>query len=166
MGLLLGLLGGGGSILALPILLYLFNIAPRLATLYTLFIVGCTSLIGSISHLRKGNFETNTALRFGSASVLSVSITRLWVLPAIPEHIASLGSFEVTKTVALLLLFAVIMLVVSYKMIQNAPVVRLPDDGAKGALPILLRGFLVGLLTGLVGAGGGFLVVPALRVIR
>ncbi len=164
MGLLLGLVGGGGAILALPILLYAFGVAPEQATLYTLFVVGVTSFFGSITHLQQGNFDTKMALQFGGVSVLSVSITRLVLLPLIPDTVFIVGNVEVTKSIFLLLIFAIIMLIVAYKMIIDPPLVTI-NTIQYTTFAIVVRAVFVGILTGLVGAGGGFLIVPALHIL-
>ena len=118
MGLSLGLIGGGGSILTVPILVYLFSIDAVLATAYSLFIVGFTSLIGSISHIKMGNIHWRTAIIFGIPSILSVYSTRAWLVPAIPDTLFNIGNLEITKSLGLLLLFAIIMLLASYSMIK------------------------------------------------
>jgi len=162
MGISLGLIGGGGSILTVPILVYLFQIDAELATAYSLFIVGLTSLVGSFSHMRMGNIDFKTALVFGIPSIISVYVTRKFLMPAIPPHLFTVGEFEVTKTIGLLLLFAIIMLLASYSMIR--PQTHKTSEPTKGYnYPlILMEGMVVGLVTGLVGAGGGFLIIPAL----
>lgn len=162
MGLSLGLIGGGGSILTVPILVYLFQLDPVLSTAYSLFIVGLTSLVGSFSHMRMGNIDFRTAIVFGIPSIVSVYLTRLYLVPAIPEHLLSIGTFEVTKPLGLLLLFAIIMLLASYSMIRQTK--SNPQESKRGYKyhMILLEGIVVGIVTGLVGAGGGFLIIPAL----
>lgn len=161
-GLSLGLIGGGGSILTLPILVYLFKLDPVLSTAYSLFIVGLTSLVGSISHMRMGNIDFRTAVVFGSPSILSVFLTRLYLVPAIPDHLFTLWGFEITKPLGLLLLFAIIMLMASYSMIRKTKSdLSRSKKGYKYHL-IFLEGIIVGILTGLVGAGGGFMIIPAL----
>ena len=164
MGLSLGLLGGGGSILTVPILVYLFSIDAVLATAYSLFIVGLTSLVGSFSHMKMGNIHWKTAFLFGIPSIFSVFATRAWVVPAIPNSLFTLGNLEVTKSIGLLLLFALVMLAASWSMIRKpikAP--KTNTDEIKHHLPlIILEGIVVGAVTGLVGAGGGFLIIPAL----
>jgi uncharacterized membrane protein YfcA len=162
MGLSLGLIGGGGSILTVPILVYLFKIDAVLATAYSLFIVGLVSLIGSFSHIRQGNVEIRTAIVFGIPSIITVFLTRFYLVPLIPAKIISLGSLEITKPIALLLLFAVIMLMASYSMIKKQKP-KETKGGIRFNYPmILLEGAVVGVVTGLVGAGGGFLIIPAL----
>lgn len=179
MGLSLGLIGGGGSILTVPILVYLFQVDAVLATAYSLFIVGLTSLVGSVSHMRFGNIHWRTAIVFGIPSIISVFLTRSYLVPMIPDPIFTFGNsvnggaaLVITKSVGLLLLFAVIMVMAAYSMIKPAK----KDVGLNGGdscvadfdapsfnYPLILaEGAIVGLVTGLVGAGGGFLIIPAL----
>lgn len=166
MGLTLGLIGGGGSILTVPILVYLFSVDAVLATAYSLFIVGFTSLIGSFSHMKLGNVHWRTAIVFGVPSIISVFLTRLYLVPAIPNPIIQMGSFEVSKSMGLLLLFAVIMLLASYSMIKKPKKKDVKENDSSAVAfnypLILLEGAVVGMVTGLVGAGGGFLIIPAL----
>ena len=163
LGLSLGLIGGGGSILTVPILVYLFSVDAVLATAYSLFVVGLTSLIGSFSHMRLGNIQWRTAIVFGIPSIISVYLTRAYVVPAIPDPVFHLGNAAVSKAHAILLLFAVIMLLASYSMIRKRVVMENNDEEPRYNYPlILLEGIVVGAVTGLVGAGGGFLIIPAL----
>jgi uncharacterized protein len=163
MGLSLGLIGGGGSILTVPILVYLFSIDAVLATAYSLFIVGLTSAVGSMSHMRMGNIHWKTAFVFGIPSIISVFLTRAYLVPAIPSSLFSIGELEITKSVGLLLLFAIIMLLASYSMIRKQKFEAEKIETIKYNYPlILIEGAVVGVVTGLVGAGGGFLIIPAL----
>ncbi len=166
-GVSLGLIGSGGSILTVPILVYIMGINPVLATAYSLFIVGSTSLIGGIQNLKNKNADIKTVLIFGLPSIFAVYLTRAYLLPAIPEELWTLPSFALTKNIALMLLFAVVMIGSSLSMI-------LPSPGKKSSkreilsynYPLILtEGLLVGVLTGLVGAGGGFLIIPALVIL-
>jgi uncharacterized membrane protein YfcA len=164
MGLSLGLIGGGGSILTVPILVYLFGIGAELSTAYSLFIVGLTSLVGSFSHMKMGNIHWRTAIVFGIPSIISVYLTRHYLVPAIPNPVLSTSSFVLSKDIAILLFFAVIMVLASYSMIKKA---KPKLEGADGEVTfnypmILAEGLIVGAVTGLVGAGGGFLIIPAL----
>ncbi|MFD2146074.1 TSUP family transporter [Mucilaginibacter antarcticus] len=118
-GLSLGLIGGGGSILTVPILVYFFVIDPVLATTYSLFVVGLTSSVGAISHYQKGNVDTKIALVFGLPSLIAVFVMRKWVMPAMPHHILTIGHFELTKSVLLMLVFAALMLCASISMIRK-----------------------------------------------
>lgn len=162
MGLTLGLLGGGGSILTVPILVYLFGQDPITATGLSLFIVGATSGAGIYSHHRQGNIEWRTASIFGSASIISVFITRRWLVPALPDPLLSIGSVEVGKGTAILGLFAAVMVLSAWSMIRRRKLDTPKGPGARHLPSLLLIGLLVGLLTGVLGAGGGFLIVPAL----
>ncbi|MBP6391799.1 MAG: sulfite exporter TauE/SafE family protein [Flavobacteriales bacterium] len=167
MGLSLGLIGGGGSILTVPILVYLFMVEPVLATAYSLFIVGLTSLVGSVSHMRMGNIHWRTALVFGIPSILAVYATRAWLVPALPDPIFDLGGVVLSKAVGILVLFALIMVAAAYSMIRKPKAPLGPDERAEQAIafnyPLILgEGAVVGTITGLVGAGGGFLIIPAL----
>lgn len=163
-GISLGLIGGGGSILTVPVLVYLFHVDAVLATAYSLFIVGTTSVIGSVSYFMKGLVNLKTAVIFGIPSIAAVYLTRHYLVPAIPDVLFTAGDFEVTKSMSLMLLFALLMIVASYSMIKKGKPDA--DDAAaeqKFNYPlILLEGSVVGMLTGLVGAGGGFLIIPAL----
>ena len=167
-GVALGLIGGGGSILTVPVLVYLFSVDAVAATAYSLFIVGMTSAVGSVSYFRNGLVNVKTAVVFGIPSIISVFLTRAYVVPAIPKHVFSIGHFGVSKSLLMLLLFAVLMIGAAYSMIKKD---KMTDEmtAKKTASPqvfnypmIILEGTIVGLLTGLVGAGGGFLIIPAL----
>lgn len=167
MGLSLGLIGGGGSILTVPILVYLFHVDAVLATAYSLFIVGLTSLIGSGSHMRLGNIHWRTAIVFGIPSILAVYATRAWLVPALPDPLFSVGDTPVTKALGMLIFFALLMVAAAYSMIRKPKVPLGPEEPAEVALkfnyPLILgEGLIVGTITGLVGAGGGFLIIPAL----
>jgi len=164
-GISLGLIGGGGSILTVPVLVYLFHVEPVLATAYSLFIVGATSLVGVFPKYKNNMVNLRTAIIFGIPSIISVYATRTWLVPAIPENVLQIGGFTLTKALLLMLLFALLMTAASISMIRDKTT---NDDHAAPAelkfnYPvILIEGMLVGLLTGLVGAGGGFLIIPAL----
>ena len=163
-GIALGLIGGGGSILTVPVLVYLFNLDVVLATAYSLFVVGTTSIVGSFSFFKKGLINIKTAIVFGIPSIISVFLTRAYIVPAIPQEVFSIGNFTVTKNMLLMLLFAVLMIFTSYSMIKKDKEVRkeIPQKQQFNYPLILMEGILVGILTGLVGAGGGFLIIPAL----
>jgi uncharacterized protein len=163
-GIALGLIGGGGSILTVPVLVYLFRVDPVLATAYSLFIVGVTSAVGSFSYFKRGLVSIKTAIVFGIPSIVSVFFTRAFVLPHIPPKIFHVGNFMVTKSMLLMVLFALLMIVASYSMIKKRkqPVPETATPPTFNYPFILLEGTAVGVLTGLVGAGGGFLIIPAL----
>lgn len=165
MGLSLGLIGGGGSILTVPILVYLFHVDAVLATAYSLFIVGLTSLIGSFSHMRLGNIHWRTAIVFGIPSILAVYATRAWLVPALPDPLFTMGGHAVSKALGMLILFASLMVAAAYSMIRKPKAkaaVETPGEVSFNYPLILGEGIVVGTITGLVGAGGGFLIIPAL----
>jgi len=166
-GLSLGLIGGGGSILTVPVLVYLFNVDPLQATAYSLFIVGATSAIGAFPKYKEGQVNLKTALIFGAPSIIAVYATRKWVVPAIPTQIGQWGEFVLTKNVLLMLLFALLMVAASFSMISTQKSLGVAEKKSQffNYPLILIEGAVVGLLTGLVGAGGGFLIIPALVIL-
>lgn len=163
-GISLGLMGGGGSIFTVPVLVYLFGIDAFLATEYSLFIVGTSSLIGSVSYFKNGLVNVKTVLIFGIPSVISIFLTRIFLLPFIPDSIFRIGNFVMTKNIFLLLIFAGLMIVASYKMIRKNKVTEIKTRSLHKNNTSLAagEGLVVGFLTGLVGAGGGFMIIPAL----
>lgn len=164
-GISLGLIGGGGSILTVPALVYLLGISPVLATAYSLFVVGATSLAGAFTFMRRGLVDYMTAAVFATPSFIAVFLTRKFLLPAIPLQLFAIGDWVMTKDIAIMVFFALIMLAASISMIKNSSGVV---DISADQIPVLnysviaIEGALVGLLTGIVGAGGGFLIIPAL----
>ena len=167
-GLSLGLIGSGGSVLTLPIMVYLLGIDTVLATSYSLCVVGVSALIGSFQYYRKGWSDVRMALIFGIPSIISVYLTRAYIMPALPNVFFHIGTLEVTKPLFLMSLFAVLMFVASISMIRSGKknkIVDQPERRNSINLPfILAEGTIVGVLTGLVGAGGGFLIIPALVI--
>lgn len=166
-GVALGLIGGGGSILTVPVLVYLLSVEPVLATAYSLFIVGTTSVVGSVSYFQKGLVNVRTALVFGVPSIVAVFLTRAFIVPAIPAELFSMGQLVITKPIFVMLIFAILMIFASYSMIKKDK--KTEKQGSQQQVfnypLILLEGAIVGVLTGLVGAGGGFLIIPALVIL-
>ncbi|MEY3564276.1 MAG: hypothetical protein RJA23_446 [Bacteroidota bacterium] len=163
-GVSLGLIGGGGSILTVPVLVYILGVNPVLATAYSLFVVGSTSLVGAATYMKKGLVNYKTALVFAVPSFIAVFLTRKFLVQALPDPLFTVGEAIITKNIGIMVFFALIMLAASYSMItakkcvdcdENEPVVfNFPM--------IALEGSVVGVITGIVGAGGGFLIIPAL----
>lgn len=163
-GVSLGLIGSGGSILTVPILVYIMAVNPVLATAYSLFIVGATALVGGVQKALQKKVDFKTVLVFGIPSIAAVYLTRAYLIPLIPDVLFSMGAFEFTKSAALMVLFAFVMILASVSMIRPSAQDKAADaENISYNYPmILLEGTLVGILTGLVGAGGGFLIIPAL----
>lgn len=166
-GVSLGLIGGGGSILTVPVLVYIFKIDAILATTYSLFIVGTTSFVGGFNYFKNGLVNLRTAVIFGIPSVAAVFLTRAFILPAIPSQIFRTPYFTLTKGVLLLLTFAVLMIFASYSMIKKQKLTShlSAQNQPLNYVQIIIQGATVGMLTGLVGAGGGFLIIPALVIL-
>lgn len=160
-GLVLGLMGGGGSILTIPILVYIFHIDIVVASAYSLFIVGITSFVGAILKYKQQRVNIKTGIYFAIPSIISIFITRKWLVPAIPEIVLQLDSFTVSKRLLLLGIFAILMVLASISMIKGRHEIE-NEDGRFRLWLIIVEGILIGALTGLVGAGGGFLIIPAL----
>ncbi len=171
-GLLLGLIGGGGSILTVPVLVYMLGIPAVQATAYSLFVVGLAALVGALGYVRSGDIDARVAALFALPSLVAVFATRRFVIPAVPEVLFGAGAFVVTKDMAILVLFAVTMLLAAASMIRGCRrCVTRSGDGEGGGhqrlsvTAVVVEGLVVGTLTGLVGAGGGFLIIPALVLV-
>lgn len=165
-GVVLGLVGGGGSILTVPILVYLFYVNPVLATAYSLFIVGITALVGTLRAYRKGLVDIRIGIIFSIPAFIAVYVTRKYLLPSIPDILFEIEGWILTKELSIMLFFAIIMLLAAYSMIRKKKVENSNEALVSLNIPIIImEGFAVGVLTGLVGAGGGFLIIPALVVL-
>jgi uncharacterized membrane protein YfcA len=165
-GISLGLIGGGGSILTLPVLTYLFGIDAKTATAYSLFVVGFSALVGGIRMARKGLVDYKTLVIFAIPALISVYLTRAYLVPAIPETLFSIGEYQISGDMGIMLFFAIIMLLASVTMIRGRKEVTTENTEIQYNYPmILVEGLLVGLVTGIVGAGGGFLIIPALVIL-
>ena len=163
-GLTLGLTGGGGSILTVPILVYLMGISPVLATAYSLFIVGIAALCGSLSFMKQKLVHYKSAIIFGAPALTAVYATRRYLMPYIPEEIISSSNITLSKDMLIMISFALIMVFASVSMIKTKRKVE-ENTIIKYNYPmILIEGIVVGIVTGFIGAGGGFLIIPALVV--
>jgi uncharacterized membrane protein YfcA len=162
-GVSLGLIGGGGSILTVPVLVYILGVDPVLATAYSLFVVGSTSLVGAGTYMKKGLVNYKTALVFAIPSFIAVFLTRKFLVPALPDPLFSVGEALITKNIGIMVFFAIIMLAASYSMIRGNKKKEDTEEEVKFNFPMIaLEGSVVGVITGIVGAGGGFLIIPAL----
>ncbi|HMV14898.1 MAG TPA: sulfite exporter TauE/SafE family protein [Chitinophagales bacterium] len=171
-GLSLGLIGSGGTILALPILVYLFKINDmQTATHYSMFVVGITALIGAFKKYNEKLVDIKTAIYFLIPSLISLFLTRKVLLPYFPNNFFNIGNVQITKDIFLLLLFAIVMLISSVSMIKNAQqedvdcFAKIPNANANHTKTTLVA-MLIGMLTALLGAGGGFLIIPTLVLLK
>lgn len=159
-GLILGLTGGGGSILTVPILVYIMLIDPIIATAYSLFIVGTTSAFGAVQNYRKGLVDIKNGFLFAIPSFIAVYLTRRILVPLIPDTIVK-NPFLLSKTTFLMVFFAVIMLLAAISMLKKKKeIIETAENIAIANL--LFQTFTIGIIIGLVGAGGGFLIIPSL----
>jgi len=162
-GLSLGLVGGGGSILTVPVLVYLFGIDAMQATYYSLFIVGSTSLVGAFRHYRQGNVQLRVAALFGVTSIATILLVRRFLLPLVPKVLFAAGDIVITRQMATMTLFALLMVAASLSMIRGGNTETAPDEkNGNKTLQFILAGIGIGVVTGVLGAGGGFLLIPAL----
>ncbi|MBL3658531.1 sulfite exporter TauE/SafE family protein [Fulvivirga sediminis] len=161
-GLSLGLTGGGGSILTVPMLVYILGVNPTLATGYSLFVVGVTAGVGAISAIRKKVLEYKPAILFAVPSIIAVFFTRKFLIPAIPHELGQVFHIAISKDLAIMVLFAILMIAASISMIRSAKSYDVPSARATKPLVLMIVGAVVGFVAGLVGAGGGFLIIPAL----
>lgn len=166
-GISLGLIGGGGSILAVPVLAYLFSVNEKVATAYSLFIVGASSLVGGLKQHLKGYVDWRTAVVFGIPAIAGVSLVRHYVVPALPDVLFNAGDFEFTRRMGMFGLFAILMIPAAFSMLKERKDKKQAgnDDVTYNYPLILIEGLIVGGITGFIGAGGGFLIIPALVIL-
>ncbi|SHK36876.1 hypothetical protein SAMN04488007_2871 [Maribacter aquivivus] len=164
-GISLGLIGGGGSILAVPVLAYLFSINEKAATAYSLFIVGASALVGGWQQHLKGYVDWRTAVVFGIPAIIGVTLVRHYVVPAMPDVLFQIEHFQFTRRMAMFGLFAILMIPAAYSMLKKEKNVLTGGEVSYNYPLIVLEGLLVGSITGLIGAGGGFLIIPALVIL-
>jgi len=162
-GLVLGLIGGGGSILTVPLLVYLLGYNPIVATAYSLFVVGASSLVGTYQKYKKGLVDFKTGLAFSFPSFIAVYLSRRYFVPGIPETFFDIGGFLLTKEMGIMIFFAIIMIFASISMIKKG---KNQDVSTNKQLyyKTFIQGLIIGTITGIIGAGGGFLYVPALVI--
>ena len=161
-GVVLGITGGGGSILTVPILVYLLGVMPITATAYSLFIVGTTSLFGTFRNMMIRMIDFRVAFVFSIPAFIAVYLTRKLIIPSIPTIIFTVQDFVLTKDLAIMIFFAFIMFFAGISMLRTSKSITVKQVSEFNYFIIIIEGFVVGILTGLVGAGGGFLIIPAL----
>lgn len=164
-GIIMGMMGSGGSILCVPIFVYILGYDTTEATSFSLFVVGIVSLIGATIQFKNKNIDLKNALSFGIPSIISVIVIRKFLVPNLPEIFYHTSLFTIRRDMAILVLFATLMIMSAYKMIKNnSRITQIPKTTPQNQL-LVAQGLGIGLITGLIGAGGGFLIVPALVII-
>ncbi|WP_310560645.1 sulfite exporter TauE/SafE family protein [Flavobacterium sp.] len=163
-GMILGMLGSGGSILSVPILVYVMGIEPTLATAYSLFVIGTTSLVGGIHKAKQKLVDFYKVGLFGIPAVISVFVTRKLIVPKIPEIIVESEGFILSKSILIMVVFAFVMIFASVRMIKPLTENNVTENEKLNYIKIALLGICIGLISGFVGAGGGFLIVPTLLI--
>lgn len=165
MGMVVGLVGGWGAILTVPILVYLFHINPLEATYYSLIIVGSTAFVGALTKIKNSEILWDKVITFGIPSLLATYFSRHFLVERIPDHI---GLIE--KWTLVLLLFGLIMFAAGCSIVCKRKINHFQEGariiGWKKHLITTLEWWMVGTITGMVGAGGGFLIVPALMALE
>ena len=167
-GISLGLVGSGGSILTVPVMVYLFGVNPILATTYSLFVVGISSITGAYPKFKQGLISFKTAFVFAIPSLIAVFITRSFLLPLIPNAIHLWNNLIITKSIVIMIVFSILMISASFSMMTEKRCINCPDEPEDLQFNytfIVIEGLAIGLLTGFVGAGGGFLIIPALTML-
>lgn len=165
-GISLGLIGGGGSILTVPVMVYLFGVNPLMATSYSLFIVGTTSLVGAYQNFRNNLVNIKIALLFALSSITTVFLIRKFIVPVIPTELFFIAGFQVTSNRLTMVLFALLMFVASFSMIKDKLIKEKKSPAySEPTLRLLVYGVGIGFATGLFGAGGGFLLIPTLVIL-
>lgn len=161
-GVSLGLIGGGGSILAVPVLAYAFGLDEKLATAYSLFVVGAAALVGAMRQYKYGNVDVRTALVFGFPALLGVWVVRHFIIPILPDVLFAIEGFEFTRRMGMFGVFSLLMFWAASAMLSKKERASGSGELSYNYPVICMDGFVVGVLTGFVGAGGGFLIIPAL----
>lgn len=163
-GVTLGLMGSGGSILSVPILVYVLHIEPTLATAYSLFAVGTTALIGGLQKAKQGLVDFKKVILFGIPTILAVFSTRKIIVPSIPDVVVTTSFFTLHKSVLIMIVFAIVMIMASIRMLKPIQEKNYVATNQLNYPMLFLQGILIGFVAGFVGAGGGFLIIPVLLI--
>jgi uncharacterized membrane protein YfcA len=161
-GVSLGLMGGGGSILTVPLLVYFFHVNPFLASSYSLLIVGMSSLLGAIPYIKNKEYHIPAIVQMGIPSVIVVYITKYFLVPLIPEQVIFGGNYIVNTEQLLLIFFSLLLILAAFAMIRK---IEFKQQNKVSVSKLISHGVLIGFLTGLVGVGGGFLIIPVLVLV-
>jgi len=161
MGVIMGLVGGGGSILTVPILVYFFKVDAVSATTGSLFVVGFGAMIGAVIHLKQGYVDFKTGFQFALPGLFGVILGRKFLLPMLPDQLLFFDEISISKSTFILIIFSITMIAASFSLLRpKVSNIHLQPHLIK----LVFQGFFVGSVTGFVGAGGGFLIVPALII--
>ncbi len=162
-GIVLGLIGGGGSILTVPIFVYVLNMAKEQATAYSLFVIGLVAMVGAFRYAVRREVDFKTGIIFAIPTIPAIFLTRSYLIPSVPYVLFEYQDIQFTRGTGMMLLFALVMVISGVSMVRGRKNIRSVESKVKYNYPVIVvQGLLVGVLTGLVGAGGGFIIVPAL----
>ncbi|MHA4896098.1 sulfite exporter TauE/SafE family protein [Pedobacter sp. PWIIR3] len=165
-GISLGLIGAGGSILMVPVLVFLFHMPPLIASSYSLFVVGATSMFSAAGKFHKGDVLLGSALAFGITSMAAVLTVRHFIIPLIPRHLGMIGHADVSYDLLSMLLFGLLMIVAAVCMVNKTSDSQIVAEGQSGKMiKMVSYALLVGCVTGFLGAGGGFLIIPVMTLL-
>ncbi|TKC09170.1 sulfite exporter TauE/SafE family protein [Pedobacter frigoris] len=164
-GISLGLIGAGGSILMVPVLVFLFRMPPVLATSYSLFVVGITSFFAATGKFRKGDVLVGSALTFGLTSMVAVVAIRQFVIPIMPKSFGHLGHATLSYDLLSIVLFACLMILAAIVMINKSGKTDcVTMEGSSSFMLSIPYALLIGTVTGFLGAGGGFILIPVMTL--
>ena len=162
-GIAIGLLGAGGSILVMPVLVYILGLPPMIATTYSLGIVGISSVIAAMRTSREQKVNTKVILTFAFPAMFSIMIMRAFIMPALPK-VLEIGTLLISIDSFSMIILSILMLISAQRMISQKKLQS--DESHDISLSLLLlTGLCIGVLTGFTGIGGGFLIVPAMILI-
>ncbi|MGV8878911.1 MAG: sulfite exporter TauE/SafE family protein [Sphingobacteriaceae bacterium] len=164
-GIFLGLIGGGGSMLTVPILVYLFDVDPVLATAYSLFIVGVSSTVGGLLKWENQQVDKQIILVFGLPLLLTVYAFRKFLVPLIPDQVFVYHDLFITKGDFILFLFAVLMILAAWSLLVPSNASKNVQEHKMYPLRLITYGVFIGAISGLLGAGGGFIIIPSLIIL-
>ena len=162
-GIAIGLLGAGGSILVMPVLVYILGLPPTIATTYSLGIVGISSAIAAMRTSRDQKVNAKVIFTFAFPAMFSIMIMRAFIMPALPK-VLKIGMLQISIDSFSMIILSILMLISAQRMISQKKLQG--DESNDISLSLLvLTGFFIGVLTGFTGIGGGFLIVPAMILI-
>ena len=162
-GIAIGLLGAGGSILVMPVLVYVLGISPLIATTYSLGIVGISSAIAAIRNAREQQTNWKVLFTFAIPAIISIMIMRAYIMPALPK-VLELGMIHISIESLSMIILSLLMLISAQRMMSSKEL-QSHDIQEISLMALMFTGLMIGVLTGFTGIGGGFLIVPAMILI-